>query len=205
MTIRKCLTGIELWTCLASIMAAFATIAPASAADIKVVLDRDEVVTLPARVATIVIGNPLIADAALQPGGRIIITGKSYGVTNIIVLDRAGTVLMDRSIEVRGPDDVTTVHGGMLRQSYSCTPLCRRRDVLGDAISLTPAASGQPGAGNTVQAPGRGNAAGQSSGPATTPTAMQPTAEDAKGRAAREKPGGREPPPSGASQAKPKR
>ena len=34
---------------------------------------------LPTRVATIVIGNPLIADAALQAGGILVITGKGYG------------------------------------------------------------------------------------------------------------------------------
>ena len=37
---------------------------------------------LPDKVATIVIGNPLIADAALQAGGMLVITGKGYGSTN---------------------------------------------------------------------------------------------------------------------------
>ena len=38
---------------------------------------------LPDKVATIVIGNPLIADAALQAGGLLVITGKGYGTTNM--------------------------------------------------------------------------------------------------------------------------
>ena len=58
---------------------------------------------LPERIATIVIGNPLIADASLQAGGLMVITGKGYGMTNIIALDRAGNVLMNKNIEVRGP------------------------------------------------------------------------------------------------------
>ena len=55
------------------------------------------------------IGNPLIADAALQPGGLMVITGKGYGTTNIIVLDRAGAVLMEKTIEVQGPREHVVV------------------------------------------------------------------------------------------------
>ena len=45
---------------------------------------------LPERVATIVIGNPLIADATLQSGGILVLTGKGYGATNLLALDRVG-------------------------------------------------------------------------------------------------------------------
>ena len=60
---------------------------------------------LPEKVSTIVVGNPLIADVAVQSGGLVVVTGKGYGATNLIVLDRAGTVLMERSVVVRGPTD----------------------------------------------------------------------------------------------------
>ena len=45
---------------------------------------------LPEKVSTIVVGNPLIADVAVQSGGLVVVTGKGYGTTNLIVLDRAG-------------------------------------------------------------------------------------------------------------------
>ncbi len=78
---------------------------PLSAADINVVLDQARLVKLPERVATIVIGNPLVADISLQGGGgTMVVTGKSYGVTNLIALDRAGAVLMNSSVEVKGPN-----------------------------------------------------------------------------------------------------
>ena len=57
---------------------------------------------LPQLVATIVIGNPLIADAALQSGGILVITGKGYGTTNMMALDRTGHVVMDKTVEARG-------------------------------------------------------------------------------------------------------
>ncbi len=66
---------------------------------IAVNVDQAKLVRLPGRVATIVVGNPLIADVTLQPGGMIVVTGKGYGATNFIALDRAGEVLVDRIIQ----------------------------------------------------------------------------------------------------------
>lgn len=106
---------------------------PASAADVIVSIDQAKLMRLPDRVATIVIGNPLIADASPQTGGQMVITGKGYGTTNIVALDRAGNVLMDKLIEVRGPSGhVVTVYRGVERETYSCTPKCERRITLGD-------------------------------------------------------------------------
>ena len=72
---------------------------------IDVNVDQAKLVKLPARVATIVVGNPLIADVTLQTGGLIVVTGKGYGATNFIAMDRAGEVLVDRVIQVEGPTD----------------------------------------------------------------------------------------------------
>ncbi len=107
---------------------------PARAAeDITVVLDQATLSKLPERVSTIVIGNPLIADVTLQAGGLMVITGKGYGTTNLIALDRGGTVLSERSIKVVGPqENVVIVYRGVNRESYSCAPQCERRITLGD-------------------------------------------------------------------------
>ena len=84
-------------------MPAVAAPLPTFAAEITVILDQAKLVKLPERVSTIVIGNPLIADASVQAGGLMVLTGKGYGVTNIIALDRAGAVLMEKTVEVEGP------------------------------------------------------------------------------------------------------
>ena len=81
---------------------AVAALQPACAAEITVILDQAKLVKLPEKVSTIVIGNPLIADASVQAGGLMVLTGKGYGVTNIIALDRAGAVLMEKTVGVEG-------------------------------------------------------------------------------------------------------
>jgi Flp pilus assembly secretin CpaC len=102
-------------------------------AEIDVILDRARLVKLPDRVATLVIGNPAIADATIQSGGWMVITGKGYGATNIIALDRAGAILMERTVEVLGPQEAVVVYRGVERDTLNCTPECERRLTLGDA------------------------------------------------------------------------
>jgi hypothetical protein len=113
-------------------LAAMAEPAPAPDA-IAVNVDQAKLVKLPSRVATIVVGNPLIADVTLQTGGVLVVTGKGYGATNFIAMDRGGEVLVDRVILVEGPtDQLVTVYRGVDRETYSCMPICQRRATLGD-------------------------------------------------------------------------
>jgi Flp pilus assembly secretin CpaC len=115
---------------------AFAVPSQSSAADtLTVTVDQASIMKLPEKVATIVVGNPLIADVAVQSGGLVVITGKGFGSTNLIVLDRSGAVLMERSIVVRGANDQSVqVYRGVERETYSCTPDCERRITLGDSV-----------------------------------------------------------------------
>jgi len=123
-----------------------AAVAEPSVNTIAVNVDQARLVKLPARVATIVVGNPLIADVALQAGGVIVVTGKGYGATNFIAMDRSGEVLVDRLIQVEGPtDQLVTVYRGVDRESYSCLPVCQRRITLGDGDNYFKAAMDQAG------------------------------------------------------------
>jgi Flp pilus assembly secretin CpaC len=123
-----------------------AALAEPSADTIAVNVDQARLVKLPARVATIVVGNPLIADVALQAGGVTVVTGKGYGATNFIAMDRSGEVLVDRLIQVEGPtDQLITVYRSIDRESYSCMPICQRRVTLGDGDTYFKSAMDQAG------------------------------------------------------------
>lgn len=121
-------------------------LAEPTADTIAVNVDQAKLVRLPGKVATIVVGNPLIADVTLQPGGMIVVTGKGYGATNFIALDRGGEILVDRQIQVEGPSDrLVTVFRGIERESYSCLPICQRRVTLGDSDTYFSTTMGQAG------------------------------------------------------------
>jgi hypothetical protein len=129
--------------------AAIVTQARAAPETLTVFVDQATIVRLPDKVATLVVGNPLIADVTLQPGGLMVVTGKGYGATNIMALDRSGAVLMESSVRVQGPrDNVVVVYRGPLRETYSCDPSCERRITLGDSSDYFNATIGQTGARN---------------------------------------------------------
>ena len=108
--------------------------AAAQADTVTVSIDKARVMRLPEGVATIVIGNPLIADASLQRGGILVVTGKGYGSTNLLALDRDGHIVLDKTVRVQGPGqgNLVVVYRGVERESYSCAPLCEPRITLGD-------------------------------------------------------------------------
>ena len=112
-------------------------VASAQSETVTINLDQAQILQLPDRVATIVIGNPLIADATLQSGGVLVVTGKGYGATNLQALDRAGRVLMSKTVQVlgAGTDDIVVVYKGVERETYSCASDCQRRITLGNSTA----------------------------------------------------------------------
>jgi Flp pilus assembly secretin CpaC len=134
---------------------------PAIDAAIAVNVDQARLLKLPAKVATIVVGNPLIADVTLQNGGIVVVTGKGYGSTNFIAMDRGGEVLVDRMIQVEGPtEQLVTVYRGVERETYTCQPICQRRVTLGDGDTYFKAVMDQAGSLNS-QASTSASAAGK--------------------------------------------
>lgn len=100
---------------------------------LDIVLDQARLVRVPERVATIVIGNPLIADASIQAGGVMVLTGKGYGATNLIALDRRGNALMEKLVHVHGPEgNIVVVYKGVNRETYNCAPNCQPHITPGD-------------------------------------------------------------------------
>jgi hypothetical protein len=119
----------------AVVLAASLSVAQGARADepVTVSVDHAVLIKIPDKVATLVIGNPLIADVSVQPGNTLVLTGKGYGATNLVALDREGNVVMERSVQVDGPRDKTVVvFRGVNRETYSCLPKCERRITLGD-------------------------------------------------------------------------
>lgn len=61
---------------------------------------------------TVVIGNPLVADATVVNENTIILTGKAEGATDVILLDEAGAEIIRREIHVGGRQLRVRLHQG---------------------------------------------------------------------------------------------
>lgn len=100
---------------------------------VRVEMDHAKIFRIAAPASTIIIGNPAIADATLQDTQTLIITGRAYGQTNLIVLDGQGETVSEAQIEVAAPSaDLVTVYKGAKRLSLSCLPDCQPVAIPGD-------------------------------------------------------------------------
>ena len=106
---------------------------PAAAEPIAVIVDQAKVMRVSRPADIVIIGNPAIADATIQDSQTLIITGHSYGTTNLIVLDANGRSIADEMVTV-GPqnEQVVTIYRRALRQTFSCSPDCSPMLALGD-------------------------------------------------------------------------
>ena len=107
---------------------------PAKATDDLIVkYDQSQLLRLPRPAAEIIIGNPAIADISVQSGNLLVITGKTFGITNIIALDADRNVIQDQRVLVKRDEvKVVNLHRGAQRQSYNCTPQCNPSITVGD-------------------------------------------------------------------------
>lgn len=112
-----------------------AYILPVNAEAIRVGVDEATVHRLSAPAATVIVGNPLIADVTVQESDLLIVTGKTFGSTNLIVLNDAGEKTDVFYIVVRrGGVDNVSLYRGAGRISYNCAPRCERTLEVGDDV-----------------------------------------------------------------------
>ena len=110
-----------------AVLAAWAGVAgtPASAESIKVFVDQARVVKLARPADTIIVGNPQIADAAVQDASTVVLTGKGFGVTNLVILDREGAPIVDEQIVVsRASANTVNIYRRADLEALSCSPYC---------------------------------------------------------------------------------
>lgn len=97
-----------------------------------VTVDQATVIRLSTPASAIVVGNPAIADATIIDAMTLVITGRSFGTTNLIVLDSAGNLLTDELVTVQAATNQVVVYRRSVRQTYSCTPVCAPTLNVGD-------------------------------------------------------------------------
>lgn len=111
--------ALVLLSALSGVPAAFAE------AGIQVIMNQAKIVRIARPADTIVIGNPAIADASVQDATTIVLTGKGFGVTNLVVLDKDGSPIVDEQVVVsrHDPNSVRVYRRAEI-QTLSCTPYC---------------------------------------------------------------------------------
>lgn len=105
----------------------------ALADDLIVDYDQVQLLRLPEPAGDIIIGNSGIAEINVQSKDVLVVTGKSFGVTNMIVLNRKGQIILNQKVMVRAAEGgVVTVNRGGETETFNCLPKCEPIVKLGD-------------------------------------------------------------------------
>ena len=111
---------------------------PAAADNLSVTIDHAKVMHISRPADIVIVGNPGIADATIQDQQTLIITGHSFGSTNLIVLDASGKAIAEETLTVQpSSENIVSVYKPndakrLTRESFSCTPDCSPTLRLGD-------------------------------------------------------------------------
>ncbi len=108
-------------------------LSPANAADLIVKYDQSTLLRMPRAVTEIIVGNPLIAEVTMQSTDLLIVTGKTFGITNVIALDANRNIIQDqRVLVIRDEATMVSLNRAGKRESYNCATSCNPSLVPGD-------------------------------------------------------------------------
>lgn len=130
-----------------SVIALLLALVPAiaSAGRLAVSLDQSIRLTLSTPAQDVIVGNPEIADVSVADSRHLVITGKKYGVTNLIVTSSTGRTIFNSQLIVSAPDvGRVSVYEGPVPVNYACSPRCTidSADLAGVIAPLAAASRG---------------------------------------------------------------
>ena len=100
---------------------------------VAVPIDNSSMLELERNAATVVVGNPSIADVSVQKGNLLFVLGRNFGTTNVIALDSDNKQIANIPISVTTtmPHHMT-LYRGAGQVSFTCAPRCERSLIPGD-------------------------------------------------------------------------
>ncbi|MDI7862823.1 pilus assembly protein N-terminal domain-containing protein [Rhizobiaceae bacterium n13] len=105
----------------------------------RVYMDHARILKLDRPVSKVIIGNPKVADATVADAKTIVLTGRSFGTTNLVLLDGDGNAIVDERILVSIDEENTVrVYRQTARTVLSCTPNCEKHTTPGETPTETP-------------------------------------------------------------------
>jgi Pilus formation protein N terminal region len=115
--------------------AAYADGSAAAPSHVRVAYDQSTVIRLDRPAKTVLVGNPLVADALLVNDRTVYVLGRLFGNTNVIAVDGNGAEILNTQVTVGAPNvaQVTLYRGALGQRNLACAPHCERTLTAGDS------------------------------------------------------------------------
>ena len=111
---------------IAAAMAAVAIASPALAGNqTSVAIDHTTRINLRSPAASVIVGNPAIADVTVVDERTLFLSGRGYGVTEVTVLDPLGRTIWSGEVIVTAPTQgAVSIYRGSAVTEMACAQSC---------------------------------------------------------------------------------
>lgn len=159
-------------------------LAGAAAADTLVVpIDHSTRLSVAGSAASVVVGNPQVADVTVVDSHTVFVSGRGFGETDVVVLDAAGRTLYAGEVLVGSPNGGrVSIYRGQAKTDMACAPGCEvsfRSETRGAGSGSQGGAMASAGGGGAPAMPNiagmLGGAMGAAASGVTRATGPQPT------------------------------
>jgi Flp pilus assembly secretin CpaC len=98
---------------------------PVFAASLVVPIDHSVRLNVAGSAASVVVGNPQVADVTVVDSHTLFVSGRGYGETDVVVLDPNGRTLYSGDVMVAAPQSGrVSIYRGAERTDLACAPDC---------------------------------------------------------------------------------
>ncbi|TWF52933.1 pilus assembly protein N-terminal domain-containing protein [Neorhizobium alkalisoli] len=112
---------------------------------LRVFMNHARVLKLDRPAAKVIVGNSDVADATVADPTTIVITGRSFGTTNLVLLDAEGNAIADERVLVSIDEGNTVrVYRQTDRSVLSCTPNCEQHAKFANSGSSSATSGTSP-------------------------------------------------------------
>lgn len=120
-------------TFAAALLSMTALCGSAMAGDFWVNTQHSRLYTSDQAIASVVIGDPAVADITVKSNTEVMIFGRSPGATNLTLFGPGGELINVLEISVRNTSaNRVLLQSGSYRYSFNCTDICEQTPTIGD-------------------------------------------------------------------------
>ena len=123
---QSVLRPITVFSALAACVAVMGLARPAHGEALVVSVDHSTRLQIAGSAQSVVVGNPAVADVTVVDSHNIFVSGRGYGVTDVVILDGAGRTIYSNEIVVGlAHTGRVSVWRGPERTDLACAPNCQ--------------------------------------------------------------------------------
>ncbi len=95
---------------------------------LRVFMNHARILKFEQPVSSVIVGNSEVADITVSDPTTVVLTGKSYGSTNLVILNDQGEAVVDKRIVVSVDEENSVrIFRQIDRTVLSCAPICEEQ------------------------------------------------------------------------------